>query len=101
LGSLKDTIEGLAFAVFVWTFPAFYSLLTVYLALATGWGFPLVAVMLLPVIAVWYKVVSEREAKQLEQMLKPYKPLSDEERNRLLETFVEQIRKQKKQTSKA
>jgi hypothetical protein len=87
MGGLRDALEGVAFAVFAWTFPAFYAMLTVYLALVSGWGFIIVAVMLAPVFVVWYKVVSEREAKQVEQMLKPYKPLSDEERSRLIESL--------------
>jgi hypothetical protein len=62
-------------------------MLTVYLALVSGWGFIIVAVMLAPVFVVWYKVVSERESKQVEQLLKPYKLLSDEERSRLIESL--------------
>ena len=88
----SDIVEGVAFVLFAWCFPGAYAILSVYLAIITGLGFPLIIGMVVPIVAVWIRVVSKRERRELEQMLKPYKPLSDEERSRIIQSFAEKKR---------
>jgi hypothetical protein len=85
--TVQDVLEGIAFVLFLWCFPGAYTALTVYLAIVTGLGFPLILGMLTPIIVVWYKAVSKREQRQLEQMLKPYKPPTEEEIDQIIQTL--------------